>query len=51
MPGPIAYVEKPFSMEHIFAQISNLLTNRNKIKEAFGKLTVNKSEEYCSHQG
>lgn len=33
--GADAYVEKPFSMEHILAQLSNLLSNRNKLKEAF----------------
>lgn len=33
--GADAYVEKPFSMEYILAQLSNLLTNRNKLKEAF----------------
>lgn len=33
--GADAYVEKPFSMEHILAQLSNLLANRNKLKEAF----------------
>lgn len=33
--GADAYVEKPFSMEHMLAQLSNLLSNRNKLKEAF----------------
>jgi AraC-like DNA-binding protein len=33
--GADAYVEKPFSMEHLFAQIANILINRNKIKQAF----------------
>ncbi|MGM0530197.1 MAG: hybrid sensor histidine kinase/response regulator transcription factor [Bacteroidota bacterium] len=33
--GADAYVEKPFSMDHILAQLSNLLTNRNKLKEAY----------------
>ncbi len=33
--GADAYVEKPFSMDHIFAQVSNLLANRNNLKEAF----------------
>lgn len=33
--GADAYVEKPFSMEHILAQLSNLLSNRNNLKEAF----------------
>lgn len=33
--GADAYIEKPFSPAHLQAQISNLLTNRNKIKEYF----------------
>jgi len=33
--GADAYVEKPFSMDHILAQLSNLLANRNKLKEAY----------------
>jgi len=33
--GADAYIEKPFSFEHLQAQISNLLSNRNKIKEYF----------------
>jgi ligand-binding sensor domain-containing protein/signal transduction histidine kinase/DNA-binding response OmpR family regulator len=33
--GADAYVEKPFSMEHLLAQISNIFTNRNKMKQAF----------------
>jgi YesN/AraC family two-component response regulator len=33
--GADAYVEKPFSMEHLLAQLSNLLSSRNKLKEAF----------------
>ena len=33
--GADAYLEKPFSMDHIFAQVSNLLSNRQKLKEAF----------------
>lgn len=33
--GADAYVEKPFSMDHIFAQVSNLLSSRNNLKEAF----------------
>lgn len=33
--GADAYVEKPFSMDHILAQLSNLLSNRNKLKESF----------------
>ena len=30
--GADAYIEKPFSPEHLKAQIKNLLGNRNKIK-------------------
>ncbi|MEJ7768381.1 MAG: response regulator [Chitinophagaceae bacterium] len=33
--GADAYIEKPFSPEHLQVQISNLLANRNKIKEYF----------------
>jgi ligand-binding sensor domain-containing protein/DNA-binding response OmpR family regulator/nitrogen-specific signal transduction histidine kinase len=33
--GADAYVEKPFSVEHLLAQISNIFTNRNKVKQAF----------------
>jgi len=33
--GADAYIEKPFDFEHLHAQISNLLLNRNKIKEHF----------------
>lgn len=33
--GADAYIEKPFSPEHLQVQINNLLTNRNKIKEHF----------------
>jgi two-component system cell cycle response regulator len=33
--GADAYIEKPFSPEYLQAQIANLLTNRNKIKEYF----------------
>jgi ligand-binding sensor domain-containing protein/signal transduction histidine kinase/DNA-binding response OmpR family regulator len=35
--GADAYIEKPFALEHLKAQISNLLSNRAKIKEYFGK--------------
>ena len=30
-----AYVEKPFSLEYLKLQISNLIENRNKIRETF----------------
>lgn len=33
--GADAYIEKPFSPQHLQVQIANLLTNRNKIKEYF----------------
>jgi signal transduction histidine kinase/DNA-binding response OmpR family regulator/streptogramin lyase len=33
--GADAYVEKPFSIEHLLAQISNIIINRNKIRQAF----------------
>jgi two-component system, cell cycle response regulator len=33
--GADAYIEKPFSPEHLQVQIANLLLNRNKIKEYF----------------
>ncbi|MES2648985.1 MAG: response regulator [Bacteroidota bacterium] len=33
--GADAYIEKPFSMDHLKVQISNLLSNRNKIKAYF----------------
>ena len=51
--GADAYVEKPFSMEHLSAQISNLLSNRNKLKQAFinspnqniGSIALTKADE------
>lgn len=33
--GADAYIDKPFSPEHLHVQIANLLVNRNKIKEYF----------------
>ena len=33
--GADAYIEKPFSMEYLLAQIANLISNRNKLKEIF----------------
>jgi signal transduction histidine kinase/ligand-binding sensor domain-containing protein/DNA-binding response OmpR family regulator len=33
--GADAYIEKPFSPEHLQVQIANLLINRNKIKDYF----------------
>lgn len=35
--GADAYIEKPFAFEHLTAQISNLLTNRNMMKEYFAR--------------
>jgi len=33
--GADAYIEKPFSPEHLQVQIANLISNRNKIKDYF----------------
>lgn len=33
--GADAYIEKPFSKQHLFAQISSLLLNRNTVREYF----------------
>lgn len=33
--GADAYIEKPFSPEHLQVQVANLLNNRNKIREYF----------------
>lgn len=38
--GADAYIEKPFSLEHLTAQINNLLANRSIIKEYFSKGAV-----------
>ena len=48
--GADAYIEKPFDFEHLSAQISNLLLNRNKIKEHFASspLTHIKTIGYTS---
>ena len=35
--GADAYIEKPFAFEHLLAQMSNLLVNRNIIKEHFAR--------------
>lgn len=35
--GADAYIEKPFSLEHLSAQISNLLHNRDIIKDYFAR--------------
>ena len=38
--GADAYIDKPFSPEHLNVQIANLLMNRNKIKEYFANLPL-----------
>ena len=51
--GADAYVEKPFSMEHLLAQVTNILVNRNKIKQSFinsplqniGSIATTKADE------
>lgn len=51
--GADAYIEKPFSLDYLFAQISNLFTNRQKLREAFahspfiatGTMAMNKADE------
>jgi AraC-like DNA-binding protein len=51
--GADAYVEKPFSMDHLLAQISNIFTNRMKVKQAFinspientGSIALTKADE------
>lgn len=35
--GADAYIEKPFSIDHLSAQVSNLLSNRQIIKDYFAK--------------
>lgn len=47
--GADAYIEKPFSLEHVHAQVSNLLINRNIIKDYFASspLTHMKSIAYA----
>lgn len=46
--GADAYIEKPFSPKHLVAQIDNLLSNRNKLKDFFANspLTHIKSIAY-----
>lgn len=51
--GADAYIEKPFSLEYLQVQITNLLDNRKKIKDAFahsplvhtGSIALNKADE------
>lgn len=38
--GADAYIDKPFSPEYLHVQITNLLTNRNKIKQYFASLPL-----------
>lgn len=35
--GADAYIEKPFALEHLVAQMNNLLANRNMMKEYFAR--------------
>lgn len=35
--GADAYIEKPFSVEHLLVQIANLISNRNKIRTYFAQ--------------
>lgn len=51
--GADAYIEKPFSVEHLMAQIANLISNRNKLSSYFANsplvhiksMAQNKSDE------
>jgi len=51
--GADAYVDKPFSVEHLLVQISNIFSNRNKMKQAFintpalntGSIALTKADE------
>jgi DNA-binding response OmpR family regulator len=38
--GADVYIEKPFDVEHLLAQVCSLLANRNKLKEYFAKSPV-----------
>lgn len=38
--GADAYLEKPFDVDHLLAQISSLITNRNKLKDYFARLPM-----------
>jgi DNA-binding response OmpR family regulator len=35
--GADAYIEKPFNVEHLIAQIANLISNRNKLRTYFAQ--------------
>jgi signal transduction histidine kinase/DNA-binding response OmpR family regulator len=51
--GADAYIEKPFSLDYLHAQMANLLNNRKKIREAFAhsplvqteSMALNKADE------
>lgn len=38
--GADAYIDKPFSLDHLKAQIANLIANRNMIKDYFARLPL-----------
>jgi DNA-binding response OmpR family regulator len=38
--GADAYIEKPFSIDHLFVQIDNLLENRLKLKESYTRSSL-----------
>ncbi|MDR0413869.1 MAG: response regulator [Prevotellaceae bacterium] len=51
--GADAYVEKPFSIDHLLSQMSNILANRSKVRQAFinsptqnaGSIALTKADE------
>jgi DNA-binding response OmpR family regulator len=49
--GADAYIEKPFSPEYLNVQISNLLINRNKIKEAFCQFSASTYQKHGLFKG
>ena len=49
--GADAYIEQPFSQEYLQVQISNLLSNRNKIKEYFLNLLEEIKKECLQKYG
>lgn len=38
--GADAYIEKPFSLDHLYVQIDNLLENRLKLKESYARSSL-----------
>ena len=42
--GADVYIEKPFSIDFLHAQISSLLSNREKIRKAFASMPLTKAE-------